>query len=51
MRQHDIPVRKNRKYGTPSDGTRSMLPKMSVLIRIGASGWANIQKRPSVASS
>ena len=51
MRQQDMPVRKNRKYGTPSDGTCSMLPKMTVLMRIGASGWKNIQNLPSVLSS
>jgi hypothetical protein len=51
MRQQEFPARKNRKYGTPSDGTCSILPKMAVLIRIGASGWAKSQNLPSVMSS
>jgi hypothetical protein len=51
MRQQELPARKNRKYGTPSDGTPSNRPKITVLIRIGMSGRANSQNLPSVVSS
>ena len=51
MRQHDVPARKNRKYGTPSDGTASRPPKTSVPTTIGISGRASSQKGPRVIPS
>jgi hypothetical protein len=50
-RQHDEPVRKKRKYGTPSDLMPNIRPKMAELNTIGRSGLANSQNMPSVVDS
>src|SRR5258705_11409900 len=51
IRQHDDPARKNRKYGTCSDGTLSSRPNTTVLMKIGINGRAKSQNGPSVVPS